>query len=150
MKHWIESAQRDDAARGVIWPTIDPEHMAKCGATWHIFPNFKVIQLPTTALCYNFRPHGYDPDKCVFDVIALEKYPEGQAPATEWVHSPLGDPGWLTVLPQDFSNMEAVQQGMKSLGFKGPRPTPVQENVVSNLHRNLAAYMGTDGPRPLK
>ena len=115
-----------------------------------MFPNFKVIPLPTTALCYNFRPYGYDPNKCVFEVFVLERFPDGQEPKTEWVYSPLDHPDWLTVLPQDFGNMVAVQEGMKSLGFKGPRANPIQENVITNLHRNLAAYMGTEPPRPLK
>jgi hypothetical protein len=150
MKHWIDSAKRDDAARGVIWPTITPEHMAKMGSSWNIFPNYKVIPLPTTAMCYNFRPYGYDPNKCIGEAFVLELFPEGQVPATEWLHSPQDAKEWLTVLPQDFSNMTSVQKGMKSMGFKGARPSPVQENAVSNFHHVLAEYMGVGAPRPIK
>jgi hypothetical protein len=57
------------------------------------------------------------------------------------------DPDWRIVFPQDFSNMAAVQQGMKSLGFTGTRPNPYMERSTANLHRNLAEYMGTGGPR---
>ena len=57
---------------------------------------------------------------------------------------------WCYVLSQDFSNMAAVQQGMKSLGFSGPKPNPYMERSVANLHRNLARYMGTGAPTPLK
>jgi Ring hydroxylating alpha subunit (catalytic domain) len=149
MQHWMDSARRDDAARGVIWPTVSAEHMRKCGSSWNVFPNFKVIPLPTTALCYNFRPYGYDPNKCVFEVFVLDRFPDGKEPKTEWIYTPLEDPAWLSVLPQDFGNMAAVQQGMKSAGFPGPRPNPVQENGVSNLHRALAEFMGTGGPRPI-
>jgi phenylpropionate dioxygenase-like ring-hydroxylating dioxygenase large terminal subunit len=147
MKHWIDSAKRDDAARGVIWPTIDPKYTKS--SSWNIFPNFKVIPLPTTAMCYNFRPYGTDPDKCIYEAFVIERFPEGQEPRTEWVYTPVDDPAWSTVLPQDFSNMTAVQQGMKSGGFPGPRPNPVQENGVTNLHRTLAEYMGTGAPRPI-
>ena len=52
----------------------------------------------------------------------FELYPKGEEPQTEWVYTPVGDPNWLSVLPQDFSNMAAVQQGMKSLGFPGTNP----------------------------
>jgi hypothetical protein len=45
--------------------------------------------------------------------------------------------------------MAAVQQGMKSMGFMGPRPNPYRERSVANLHRNLAKYMGTGAPRSL-
>ena len=29
LEHWLASARRDDEARGVVWPTIDPEHLAR-------------------------------------------------------------------------------------------------------------------------
>ncbi len=71
LEHWLTSARRDDAARGVIWPTIDPEHLAKSGTAWQIFPNFQIGQGLTTALCYSARPYGYDPDKCIFEAVVL-------------------------------------------------------------------------------
>ena len=42
LKHWLDSARRDDAARGVIWPTVDPAHVGKSGTAWQIFPNFQI------------------------------------------------------------------------------------------------------------
>ena len=33
-------AKQTTAARGVIWPAIDPEHLAQSGTAWQIFPNF--------------------------------------------------------------------------------------------------------------
>jgi len=150
MAHWLESARRDDAARGVIWPEIDPEHMAKCGIAWHIFPNLSVLFGQTFALCYRARPFGHNPDKCIFEVSVIERYPEGQEPETEWDYIPKDDPRWGSVLPQDFSNMAAVQQGMKAGGFRGTMPNPHRERGIANIHRNLAHYMGTGWPRPLK
>ena len=41
----------------------------------------------------------------------------------------------------------AMQQGMKSGGFRGTLPNPYRERSVVNLHRNLAKYMGTGAPR---
>jgi phenylpropionate dioxygenase-like ring-hydroxylating dioxygenase large terminal subunit len=149
LEHWLSSARRDDAARGVIWPTIDPEHLGKSGTAWQIFPNFQIGQGLTSALCYSARPHGYDPNKCIFEVSVYELYPNGQEPQTEWVYTPQNDEGWLSVLPQDFSNMAAVQRGMKSLGFPGTKPNPCRERSTANLHRNLAKYMGAGEPRDL-
>ena len=57
---------------------------------------------------------------------------------------------WGVVLAQDFSNMAAVQKGMRSRGFRGTLPNPHQERKVTNFHRNLAKYMGTGAPRRLK
>ncbi|RLU00974.1 MAG: hypothetical protein D9N11_12290, partial [Ketobacter sp.] len=51
---------------------------------------------------------------------------------------------------QDFSNMAAVQQGMKSAGFSGPKPNPYMERATANFHRNLAQYMGSGAPEKLR
>jgi phenylpropionate dioxygenase-like ring-hydroxylating dioxygenase large terminal subunit len=149
LRHWLDSARRTDAARGVIWPTIDPVHVGKSGTAWQIFPNFQIGHGLNNALCYSARPYGYDPDKCIFEVAVYELFPRGQEPNTEWEFTPLGDPRWRSVLPQDFANMAAVQQGMKSGGFRRTRPNPYRERAIANLHRNLANYMGTGAPREL-
>jgi hypothetical protein len=79
-------------------------------------------------LCYSARPDpSYDPNQCIFEVAVYELYPKGKEPQTEWTYTPVGDPNWLSVLPQDFSNMAAVQQGMKSAGFPGTKPNPYRD-----------------------
>ena len=150
LQHWLASARRDDEARGVVWPTIPPDILGQSGTAWQIFPNFQVGQGLTSALCYSARPDpSYDPNKCIFEVAVYELYPKGQEPQTEWQYTPVGDPNWLSVLPQDFSNMAAVQQGMKSLGFPGTKPNPYRERSTVNLHYQLSKYMGTGEPQEL-
>ena len=150
LKHWLSSARRDDEARGVIWPTVDPAHVGKSGTAWQIFPNFQIGHAVNNMLCYSARPYGYDPNKCIFEAAVYELFPKGQEPKTEWVKSPATEEAWCYVLGQDFSNMAAVQQGMKSYGFHGTKPNPYMERSTPNLHRNLAKYMGTGAPRKLK
>tara|TARA_R110001599_G_scaffold26856_2_gene94631 strand:+ start:70585 stop:71994 length:1410 start_codon:yes stop_codon:yes gene_type:complete len=140
--HWMASAKQDDAARGVIWPEIPPEIMAEAGLAWGLWPNQNILHGVTFALCYRVRPYGDDPNKCVFESYALERYPEGEEPETEWVYADPVAENWGSVLAQDFANMEFVQKGMKSSGFRGPLPNPHQEQKVINLHRNLANFMG--------
>lgn len=149
LRHWLDSARATDEARGVVWPTIEPAAVAASGTAWQIFPNFQIGHAPNNMLCYSARPYGYDPDKCIFEAAVYELFPAGEEPKTEWVHTPADDPGWRTVLPQDFANMAAVQQGMKARGFAGPRPNPYRERSVVSLHHNLAKYMGTGEPREL-
>jgi phenylpropionate dioxygenase-like ring-hydroxylating dioxygenase large terminal subunit len=149
-KHWFASARADDAARGVIWPTIREDQLAEAGLAWHIFPNMAVLQGITFALCYRARPYGEDPNKCIFESYAIERYPQGQEPKTEWVYAEPTADKWGPVLAQDFSNMSVVQKGMKSRGFRGTLPNPHQERKITNFHRNLAKYMGTGAPRLLK
>jgi nitrite reductase/ring-hydroxylating ferredoxin subunit len=149
IKHWLASAKADDAKRGVDWPEITPEQMGKAGLAWHIFPNMAILQGITFALCYRTRPYGDDPSKCIFESYAIERFPEGEAPKTEWVQADATAEKWGMVLAQDFYNMNQVQKGMKSRGFRGTLPNPHQEQKITNFHRNLAKYMGTGAPRKL-
>jgi len=143
-KHWIASAKAVDAARGVIWPTVDPLHTAKAGTAWQIFPNFQIGHAVNNMLCYSARPYGDDPDKCIFEAAVYELYPEGEEPATEWTYTEPHD--WPPVLQQDFTNMRAVQQGMKNVGFRGTLPNPYMERAIASLHMNLARFMAAGGP----
>ena len=147
LKYWLETSRQIDAERGVIWPEVDAAHVAASGTAWQIFPNQQIGHAVNNMLCYQARPCGYDPDKCIFEVAVYELYPEGEAPETQWEYA---DPSAFPhVLLQDFSNMAAVQQGMKMAGYAGNIPNPKAEGAVISLHRNLARYMGTGTPRDL-
>lgn len=150
LKHWHATAKRIDAERGVIWPEVDPAHVARSGTAWQIFPNAQIGHAVNNALCYTARPYGYDPDKCFFEVVALELYPPGQEPPTQWVFGEATAEDFGPVLAQDFSNMAAVQRGMKNVGFRGNLPNPKAEGAVASLHRNLAKYMGTGAPEVIR
>lgn len=147
--HWLESARADDAARGVIWPTISDEQMAKAGLAQSVFPNMNLLPGPTFLLYYRVRPYGTDPDKCIYEAVALDRFPPGEEPQTEWVFADQDLDAWPHVIAQDISNMVEVQRGLKSRGFRGNLPNPWQERKVTNLHHNLAKYMGTGAPVPL-
>lgn len=148
--HWLESAKWDDAARGVIWPEISDEQMASAGLALSIFPNMNIIPGPTFSLYYRVRPYGTDPDKCIYEAIAMDRFPEGQEPATEWIYAEQDPDQWPLVIAQDISNMVEVQKGLKSRGFRGHLPNPWQERKVTNLHHNLARYMGIGAPTRLR
>jgi nitrite reductase/ring-hydroxylating ferredoxin subunit len=150
IKHWLASAKADDAARGIDWPVITPEQMAQAGLAWHIFPNMAILQGITFALCYRARPYGDDPNKCIFESYAIERFPEGEEPKTEWVYAEATAEKWGMVLAQDFGNMAEVQKGMKSRGFRGTLPNPHQEQKITNFHRQLGKYMGTGAPVKLQ
>lgn len=147
-RYWLETARQIDAARGVHWPVIDSEVVGKSGTAWQIFPNQQIGHAVNNMLCYQARPCGTDPDKCYFEVAVYELYPEGEVPETEWEYADPAD--FPHVLRQDFSNMAAVQQGMKMDRYPGNIPNPKSEGAVISLHRNLAAYMGTGAPQPLE
>ena len=147
----METAYMMDAERGVEWPPVDPEHMAQVGINWHVFPN--TVLLPNVTFCLGFRmrPDGYNPDSSILEVFALERYPEGEEPETEWEHKPdmTGD-NWPLLLKQDFRNLDQVQKGMKSESLDGLLPNPLQEACVINFQRNLAAFMERAAPEVLE
>ncbi|MDP3674559.1 MAG: aromatic ring-hydroxylating dioxygenase subunit alpha [Novosphingobium sp.] len=146
-RHWIKSAREDDARRGVIWPDVAPEHTAKAGTAWQIFPNFQIGHAVNNMLCYQARPVSVDePERCIFEAAVYELYPAGEEPATEWEYT---EPSaWPPVLQQDFANMAAVQAGMKNIGFRGAQPNPYMERSIASLHMNLARFIGMGAPQP--
>ena len=143
--YWIKTAREEDAARGVIWPSVEPTHTQAAGTSWQVFPNFQIGHAVQNMLCYMARPYGTDPDKCYFEAAVYQLWAEGEAPATEWEYTELQD--WPPVLQQDFNNMAAIQQGMKNVGFRGAQPNPYMERSVASLHYNLSRFMGTGAPR---
>jgi phenylpropionate dioxygenase-like ring-hydroxylating dioxygenase large terminal subunit len=142
--YWIKTAREEDAARGVVWPTVAPEHTAKAGTAWQVFPNFQIGHAVNNMLCYAARPYGDNPDMCVFEAAVYELYPDGEAPATDWAYTEPHE--WPPVLQQDFSNMAAVQQGMKNVGFKGAQLNPYMERSIAALHFNLSQFMDSGTP----
>jgi len=146
-KYWIGTAKAEDAARGVVWPTVEPAHTAQAGTAWQIFPNFQIGHAVNNMLCYQARPYGFDPDMCIFEAAVYELYPDGEAPETEWTYTEPSD--WPSVLQQDFNNMAAVQQGMKNVGFRGAQPNPYMERSVASLHYNLSRFMGAGVPKKI-
>lgn len=134
----------------MVWPTVDPAHVGKSGTAWQVFPNFQIGHSVDNALCYAARPCGYNPDKCIFEAVVYQLFPQGEEPQPEWEYCEATAEDWCYVLSQDFSNMAAVQQGMKSLGLSGLKPDPYMERSTANLHRNLAKHRGTGAPRALE
>jgi len=141
--YWIKTAREEDAAKGVVWPTVDPMHTLKAGTSWQVFPNFQIGHAVQNMLCYQARPYGDDPDKCIFEAAVYQLYPEGEAPETEWEYTECA--AWPPVLQQDFDNMAQVQLGMKNIGFKGAQPNPYMERAVASLHYNLSRFMDGAG-----
>lgn len=132
------------AEKGIDGPALTPEQMAAVGSDWHIFPNHVMISSANACLAYRARPNGHDPESAIWDVYSLLRYPEGQEPKAEheWCNDLTDEDAWPKVLRQDFENMENLQKGMKSRGFRGLRTNPKQEVPVSHLNRTLREFMG--------
>lgn len=135
---------------GARWPeNLDDAQINEAGGTYIIFPNTILLAAYDGALWYRFRPHGADPDYCVFDIWWLGRYAAGKEPPFK--HELFANEkefiGQNPFLEQDFGNMSWVQKGMKSRGFQGARTNPTQERAVSHLHEVLFDYLYDDAAK---
>ena len=136
----VEAAHED----GSGWPAeLTAEYINRSGLDWHMFPN--AIFLHGTidgVLWYRSRPNGKDPESCIFDVFSLERYGEGKAPPlNREFYENWTDAEWPRIYEQDFVNIPEVQKGMRSRAFKGGRPNPVQERVVTHFQRMVREFI---------
>jgi hypothetical protein len=92
------------------------------------------------------RPNGDDVDSSIVDIWSLGRFPPGGAPAVrqEVFHGFEAFRGQCEFLEEDFANIEAVNRGMKSRGFRGAVLNPVQEAAVANFHAVLDRYLGRE------
>jgi phenylpropionate dioxygenase-like ring-hydroxylating dioxygenase large terminal subunit len=130
--------------RGVKWPEgLTLEAIARAGTDWHMFPNSIVLPTVDGALWYRVRPNRDDPESCIFDIWCLGRYGPGQEPEVTRGES-IGFEafrGKNPFLEEDFANMEAVHEGMKSKGFEGARLNPYQEHQIANFHRAIHRFV---------
>lgn len=134
-------------AAGARWPArITPEDVARAGIDWHVFPNFIFLPSIDGALHYRSRPDPYDPESCFYDIWWMQRYGEGRAPPYEHKFYPDLDSakGVNPFLEQDFSNMEQMQKGLHSRGFRGAPYNPYQEVAIINFERQLDAYLASE------
>jgi phenylpropionate dioxygenase-like ring-hydroxylating dioxygenase large terminal subunit len=144
----MQFQQEAAIASGAGWPELSLEQMGKAGADWHVFPNLIFLQYPDGTLAYRARPDGDNPDSCIYDIWSLVRYAPGAEPPLkreyyygpdDWKNNVVENFG--LILAQDFQNMNEVQRGMKSRGFRGARTNPLQETSISNFHSILHGYL---------
>jgi len=132
------------AADGATYPSqVTPEDLARAGTAWQIFPNMIVLPTIDGWQGYRARPNGNDPDSAIFDVWWLERS-AADAPSTvdlEFFPTMESFKGQSFFLEQDFDNVKAVQQGVKSSAFNGVRPNPHQEVAIQNFEKTYYKYL---------
>jgi phenylpropionate dioxygenase-like ring-hydroxylating dioxygenase large terminal subunit len=135
-------------AAGAKWPDkVTSEVIMRAGIDWHVFPNFLFLPNIDGALVYRARPDPNDPESCWYDVWWLQRYGEDNVPPYEHTtYQSLDEAAGVNpFLEQDFSNLQGVQRGIHSRGFKGAAYNPVQEVEIINFEQNLDRYLYGDG-----
>jgi phenylpropionate dioxygenase-like ring-hydroxylating dioxygenase large terminal subunit len=143
IEKWMEKRKEIAAQKGINWPDLTPEYMNDAHHVWHVFPNTVFLHVSIDGvLWYRARPLKGNPERCLYDVWSLERYPEGEQPEYQHEVYPdwrVADPG--RILAQDYGNLERVQRGMHSMAFRESRLNPRQEIVISNFHRALHDWL---------
>jgi phenylpropionate dioxygenase-like ring-hydroxylating dioxygenase large terminal subunit len=134
-------------ARGLDVSGFTPDQMTSADDVFW-FPNVVGPVYPGSAILFRARPDGLDPDRAIHDTWVLE-WPR---PGTEWrmperrSFPDWEDRDWGVITTQDYSNMEHVQTGMKSRGFRGSHLNPRQEGNVLHMHRVIDEYLDAVAP----
>jgi phenylpropionate dioxygenase-like ring-hydroxylating dioxygenase large terminal subunit len=152
---WLQFQQEAAIEDGAGWPPITAEDVERSHVDWHVFPNTVYLHSSVDGvLWYRARPNGDDPASCIFDIWSLVRYAPGKEPPLKReFYKDWHDCKWGQILTQDFINLERMQRGMKSMGFRGLRTNPVQEQAISNFHRALYEFIAPDpksGAKPGK
>jgi phenylpropionate dioxygenase-like ring-hydroxylating dioxygenase large terminal subunit len=118
---------------------------------YFVFPNWFPWAGIAQGLQYRFRPNGMDPDSCIFDVKLLLPFnPDGPRPpsaplrtlATEESFTLVPELGLFgQIFDQDFSNMAAIQKGMKTHGKPGVSLAEYQEARIRHFHQLLDKWL---------
>jgi nitrite reductase/ring-hydroxylating ferredoxin subunit len=130
-------------ARGLDVSGFTPDVMTSADDVY-LFPNVVGPVYPGSAILFRARPDGLDPDRAIHDTWVLE-WPR---PDAEWrmpkrrYFADWTERDWGLITEQDYANMEHVQAGMKSRGFRGLHLNPRQESNVLHMHRIIDDYIG--------
>jgi hypothetical protein len=126
LRAWI-AAQRRDEARERLAKTLDVDDFSDSemlDATFYsVFPNWSPWGV-FSMLFYRWRPHGNNPDECIFEVMMFPVAPDADnkpAPATVTRLGPDDDWTMATemgavakIFQQDSVNLPHVQRGLKA------------------------------------
>ena len=131
---------------GIPLPPPDPAALARWGGVFFVFPNYFVLPQYGNALVYRVRPHGTDPESCLFELWSLSipaEWDEVAPPERQGPFAPDDADHWPAIPLQDFSNIERQQRGLHSRGFEGPRLSHRYEAGITNMHHELDRYLSS-------
>ncbi len=126
---------------------VDAKHYAT--SVNFCFPHYFLLPTYGSASSYRIRPLG--PEKCLFELWSLTRYPEGQEPPPIKTPTPMphDDPSWPAIPKQDYSNLPKQQKGLHTKGFEFMRLSEQVEGLISNYQRLIDGYLAGLGKEKL-
>ena len=125
-------------------PKMTVDAIGMWGGEIFIFPNLLILPMAGNAMMYRVRPDGYDPDRCIFEIISTKSYPAAQKvpPAVVQKVTDVDDPGQVLQIPrQDLGNIPRMQIGLHQKGCKQIWLAEEQEKMILNMHRQLDRHL---------
>jgi nitrite reductase/ring-hydroxylating ferredoxin subunit len=129
---------------GIPLPPPDPAALARWGGVFYLFPNYFVLPQYGNALVYRVRPHGDDPESCLFELWSLSIPAAGDhvpRPTRQGPFAPDDAEHWPRIPLQDFSNIGRQQRGIHSRSVDRTRLSHTYEGGIANMHRELDRYL---------
>jgi len=125
-------------------PKPTPDNIGMWGGEIFIFPNLLILPQAGNAMIYRVRPDGFNPDKCIFEILSTKTYPAAaKVPrAVMQTVTDITDPEQVLAIPrQDLGNIPRMQKGLHSRGCKQIWLASHHEKLILNMHQELDRYL---------
>ncbi|MFJ4828650.1 SRPBCC family protein [Streptomyces sp. NPDC088747] len=108
----------------------------------HIFPNLTFLPAYGNSIIYRTRPYEDDPEKCVFEVWAVQ-IPTADAgdPERPELEGPVPVEEWPQIFKEDYRNIIAQQRGIHTEGFDEMVMSEPYEAMIINSHAVIDTYL---------
>ncbi len=140
----VKALYRYAEGAGIPLPPPEPSTLARWGGMFYLFPNYFVLPQYGNALVYRVRPHGDDPESCLFEVWSISIPAAGgdvPRPTLQGPFAPDDAGHWPRIPLQDFGNIGRQQRGIHSRSIDGLRLSRTYEGGIANMHRELDRYL---------
>lgn len=153
---WAAAIRRSQLQRR--WgDLLDVERFSDCemidSIYYSVFPNWSPWG-PFNLIMYRFRPHGDDPDECLFEVMYFAPWPdtENRPPLPEVTRLGIDDDWTLAtelgptvkIFQQDSLNLPEVQRGLKTQGRGEVVFASENETKIRHFYNRYFALLGID------
>jgi nitrite reductase/ring-hydroxylating ferredoxin subunit len=141
---YVKALYAKAAAQQRPMPKLEREILDQWGGEVFVFPNLMILPQAGNAMIYRVRPHGSDPDACIFEIFSTRTYPAGEPIPRATVESmdDVTDPEQFRLIPrQDFSNVPRIQKGLHSRGCKQVWLASYYEQLILNMHQEMDRYL---------
>lgn len=141
---YVKALYADAAAAQRPMPKPLPETVGMWGGEIFVFPNLMLLPQAGNCMIYRVRPAGFDPDRCIFEILSTKTYPAAIEPPRAVVQAvtDVNDPGQVRLIPrQDLGNIPRMQKGLHSAAMRQTWLAKEQEKIILNMHQELDRYL---------